>query len=53
MLKYWNESKNENKFILTEKQLDDLIAMSIYGTLGDIKWVLLGIGIISGLEFLL
>ncbi len=37
MLKYWNESKNENKFILTEKQLDDLIAMSIYGTLGDIK----------------
>lgn len=37
MLKYWNESKNENKFILSDEQLDDLIAMSIYGTLGDIK----------------
>lgn len=37
MLEYWNESKNENKFILTEQQLDELIAMSICGTLGDIK----------------
>lgn len=37
MLAYWRDSSEKNKFILSDEQLDNLIHISVYGTLGDLK----------------